>query len=94
VAVQVAVGTALVLLFQDARNPKVVLAPAASGPFQAAGVAVTAVPLWVTVALQLWLTTWPLAKFQVTFQLVIGVLPEFLTVTPPWKLPDQKLEMA
>jgi hypothetical protein len=55
-AVQLTVGTALVLLFQLPRNPKLVLAPAPSAPFQAALDAVTTEPLDVTVALQLWVT--------------------------------------
>jgi len=60
-AVQLTVGTELVLLFQLPRNPKLVLAPAPREAFHAAPVAVTEEPLEVSVALQNCVTVWPLA---------------------------------
>src|SRR6185437_531303 len=49
--------------------------------------AVTLAPLLVTVALQAWLTVWPLANVQVAVQPVIAELPA-VTLTSPWKAPS------
>jgi hypothetical protein len=85
--VQLSAGTAL-LPFQDARNPKVVLAPAPRLPLYVVLRAVTVAPLLVMSAPQLLLICCPLAKVQVTVQPLIAVLPA-VTRTSAWKPPDQ-----
>mgnify|MGYP003423530270 CR=1 FL=1 len=70
-----------------ARNPKLVLAPAASVPFQLALVTVTAAPDWVSAAFQDWLTCCPSAKVQVNVHPLIAAVPVFATVTSPWNPP-------
>ena len=87
---QLSVGTELVVLFQVPWNPKLVLPPAPSDPLLAVLVAVTAVPLWVTLAFQALLTVWPLAKVQVTFQLERAADPA-VTVTLALKPPGAPL---
>jgi hypothetical protein len=89
--VQVTVGTALADV-QDPMNPKVVEAPAASAPFQAALDAVTTEPLWLTLAPHDCVTVWPLANVQVAVQAEIARVA--LTVTEPWNPPGQEPAIA
>lgn len=88
VATQVTVGT-LLRPFQLPRNPKVVLAPAASAPFHVSFRAVTDGPP-VTTADQYWVTDWPSVKVQLTVQPLIGALPA-VTRTSAWKPPGHSL---
>jgi len=89
--VQVAVGAAFADVHEPMK-PNVVDAPAPSAPFQAALVAVTAEPLWLTFAPHVWVTVWPLAKVQVTVQDEIA--RDAVTVTEPWKPPGQEPAIA
>ena len=87
-AVQVALGTALALPFQEAMKPTEVVAPAAMAPFQATFFTVTAAPLWVNVPFHDWEMTCPLANVKVTVQAEMAAVEVFFTVIPPWKPPS------
>src|SRR5690242_8845006 len=49
--------------------------------------AVTAAPLWLTVAFHAWVTACPLAKLNVTVQPDSAAVPLSVTVTVAWKPP-------
>ena len=49
-------------------------------PLYDALLAVTAAPLWVRVVFHAWVTVWPAAKLQVSFQLLTAS-PRLVTVT-------------
>jgi hypothetical protein len=72
-----------------ATNPNVVCPLAATGPLYAALRTVIVDPLVVCVPFQTWLMVWPAARPQLTAQPLIGAVPA-LTVTSPWKPPDQE----
>ena len=74
-------------------NPNVVEPAAASGPFQAALVTVTADPLVATVPFQTEPIDWPLARVHPTDQPAMAALPA-VTVTCPWKPPCHELTMV
>jgi hypothetical protein len=74
-------------------KPNVVVAPAASEPFQEAFLTVTVEPLVVYVPLQSWVTCSPLVKVHLAVQPEIAAGPAF-TVTVLWKPPDQELTTA
>ena len=81
------VGAGFVVPFDVPWNPKLVLAPVLMEPFQLAFFAVTAVPLWVTVAFHAEVTVWPPVNDQVNVQLD-SASPVFVTVTFATKPPD------
>jgi hypothetical protein len=70
-------------------NPKAVEVPAASAPFQETFFTVTVDPLVLRVPLHAWLTDCPLPSVQLTVQPSIAEEPA-VTVTSPWKPPDQE----
>jgi len=83
---QVTAGAAFVPL-QEAKKPKLAVAPPARLPFQETFRAVIVLPDWVTVAFQAWETCCPLPNANVAVQPVDVAVPPFFTVTSPWKPP-------
>jgi hypothetical protein len=90
VAEQANVGLVFVPL-KLAWRPKVVLPPPAMTPLDVTFVAVTAVPLEVTVAFHELVMAWLPPQVQVTFQLLVATVPELVTVTVAVKPLDQVL---
>jgi hypothetical protein len=80
VAEQASVGAAFVPV-KLAWKPKLVLPAAAMAPLKEALVAVTAVPLEVTVAFQLLVMAWLPPQVQVAFQVLMATVPELVMVT-------------
>jgi hypothetical protein len=74
----------------EARNPKVVEAPAPSAPFQDTLLTATVDPAMAGEPFQIWLMACPLPSVQRTVHPVIADVPA-VTVTSPWKPPDQVL---
>jgi hypothetical protein len=72
-------------------SPKLTDAPGARVPFQVRFVAVTWVPVWVTVADQACVTRWPLAYGKVRVQPLIAAGPVFVSVMVAVKPPPQSL---
>ena len=70
-------------------KPNVVPAPGDSEPFHGAFLAVTTLPLVVSVVPQDCATAWPPASVQFTVQLPMAVEPA-VTVTSPWKPPGHE----
>jgi hypothetical protein len=93
VAEQVNVGFVLLPL-KLAWKPKAVLPPPAMAPLYVALVAVTAVPLELTVAFQLLVMAWLPGQVQVTFQDLVATVPVLVTVTLAMKPVFQLLPMA
>jgi len=85
---QVTLGEPLV---PDPVNPKEVEAPGAIVRFQSTFLAVTVDPDVVCVALQRLLMVLPLPSVHFAVQPLMAADPELLTVTSPWKPPDQEL---
>ena len=68
-----------------ARKPNVADAVGASEPFHVRFLAVTVVPLCVTVAFQDWVICWPPVKLSVAVQPDVVAAPPLRTLTSPWK---------
>lgn len=73
-----------------ARKPNVVEADAPSEPLYEALLTETVEPLVLCVPFQTWLMLWPLLRVHRTVHPLIGEAPA-VTVTSPWKPPDQEL---
>jgi hypothetical protein len=71
-----------------ARKPNVVEPDAGREPLNETLPTVTAEPLVVNAPFQIWVMVWPLARVHRTVHPVIAALPA-VTVTSPWKPPDQ-----
>lgn len=82
-----AVGTGLLLLFQEPLNPKLAVPFVPTEPLYDMLAAVTCDPLWVGVAFHIWVTVWPAPNDQPTVQLVTG-LPRLVKVKFAVKPPD------
>lgn len=70
-------------------KPNDVEPEAGSDPLCETFVTVAVEPLVLSVPFQIWLMVWPLGRVHCTVQPLIAELPA-VTVTSPWKPPDQE----